>query len=205
MRAVVALLVATSAMVCLADLFRDPPPIPPPVLHPRKPAPNWSWDTLPIAFHGANKTGMFNSDAIEQLAKYNMVTIEKWYTPCGAQGPTQAGPECDVEDKMFDTFHKIKAINPAVTTIMYLNSMFDFAFYNLHGKMEAREAAGQQSFLRDRHGNIVSLVRVMGLVYLLDTLLFPHAHSAMTAMFIATSPHSITQTKRLTNFGPLHC
>lgn len=135
----------------------DSTPIPPPVLHPRKPAPNWSWDTIPIAYHGANRSGMFTDDAIQQMSKYNMVTIEKWYTACASKGPTQSGPECDVEDRMFDTFKKIKSIRPDITTIMYLNSNFDFAFYNLHAKMMARERAGKKSYLRDRHGNIVSL------------------------------------------------
>jgi hypothetical protein len=67
--------------------------------------------------------------AVKQLSRYAMVTLEKWYTPCGSQGPTQAGPKCDVEDKFFTTFRQLKALNPAITTVMYWNSMFDFAFY----------------------------------------------------------------------------
>ena len=110
-------------------------PTPTPVPHPAKPAPYWSWDTLPIAYHGANRSGLYTPEAEAQLARYSLVTLEKWYTPCGAQGPTQAGPECDVEDRMFGTFQRIKALNPNVTTIMYLNSNFDFAFYALHGRM----------------------------------------------------------------------
>lgn len=49
-----------------------------------------------------------------------VVTIEKWYTACGGQHPAMAGPDCDVEKAMFATFGEIKAVNPNVTTIMYL-------------------------------------------------------------------------------------
>ena len=46
--------------------------------------------------------------------------IEKWYTKCGSKHPIQNGPWCDVEKAMYSAFNKIKAINPKVTTIMYL-------------------------------------------------------------------------------------
>ena len=58
---------------------------------------------------------------------------------------------------MFSAFRRIKAINPEVTTIMYLNSNFDFAFYRLHGEMMALEAQGQHAFLRDMKGDVVTL------------------------------------------------
>jgi hypothetical protein len=32
----------------------------PPVPDPRKPTPYFSWDTVPIAFHGANRSGVYN-------------------------------------------------------------------------------------------------------------------------------------------------
>jgi hypothetical protein len=71
----------------------------PPVPNPARPAPFFSWDTLPRAFHGANRSGMFSAGGVAALANYSMVTIEKWYTPCGAQMPNQSGPDCAVEDK----------------------------------------------------------------------------------------------------------
>ena len=61
------------------------------------------------------------------------MTIEKWYTACGSKHPIQNGPWCDVEKPMYSAFSAIKAINPNVTTIMYLNSMFDFTMYHLAG------------------------------------------------------------------------
>jgi hypothetical protein len=32
----------------------------PPVPNPRRPTPLFSWDTVPIAFHGANRSGIYN-------------------------------------------------------------------------------------------------------------------------------------------------
>ena len=43
-----------------------------------RPTPRWSWDTLPVAFHGAPKTREFNDTELHTLARFSMVTIEKW-------------------------------------------------------------------------------------------------------------------------------
>jgi len=101
---------------------------------------------------------MYNAETVEVLAKhYSLVAIEKWYTPCGAQGPIQSGPECDVESKFATTFGQIKAINPNVTTIMYFNTMFNFNMFNFAGRMAELEAAGTRALLRDKHGELVLL------------------------------------------------
>ena len=86
-----------------------------------------------------------------------MVTLEKWYTPCGSQGPTQAGPECDVESKMFTTFKQLRALKPEITLVMYWNSMFDFSFYQQHQRMIDLEAKGEHAYLRDINGKVASL------------------------------------------------
>ena len=132
-------------------------PIPPPVPNPRRPKPFFSWETIPLAFHGANRSGLYNQETVKTLAKYQMVTIEKWYTPCGSQHPIQAGPECNVEKAMYGTFNAIKRINPNVTNIMYLNSMFDFSMYHLHGMALDLEARGTRVLLRDKHDELVVL------------------------------------------------
>lgn len=124
---------------------------------PAKPTPNFSWDTIPIAFHGANKVRMYNSSEVAQLARYSMVTLEKWYTLCGDQHPQQAGPDCNVESKMATTFDAIKAINPNVTTLLYLNSMFNFGFYHLNQVLLDREAQGFRTLLRDKNDVLVTL------------------------------------------------
>ena len=81
-----------------------------------------------MACHGAKKHAMFSENDLQALAKMSMVTIEKWYTDCASKGPQQSGPECNVEDKMYTSFRRLKQLNPKLTTIMYLVSNFDFAF-----------------------------------------------------------------------------
>jgi hypothetical protein len=39
-----------------------------PVVIPKVPKPYWSWDTIPTAFHGANRSGAFTDDAVRLLA-----------------------------------------------------------------------------------------------------------------------------------------
>ena len=87
-------------------------------LVPSFPSPYFSWDTIPIAFHGANRSGLYNESTVHTLAKYQLVTIEKWYTECGSKHPIQSGPSCDVEKAMYATFNQVKAINPNITNIM---------------------------------------------------------------------------------------
>ena len=168
---------------CSWSLARSQAPEPTP--HPARPSPNWNWDTLggTLAFHGANKTGMYTDAAVAQLSKYAMVTLEKWYTPCGSQGPTQAGPACDVEEKMFATFRALKARNPAITTVMYWNSNFDFAFYARHQAMLDLEAAGTPAFLRDMGGVVASLCND-GNVYCNITT-FDHTQPAVARLWQA--------------------
>jgi len=94
---------------------------------------------------------------VKQLSLHQMVTVEKWYTPCASQSPTQGPPSCYVEHKIEHVLGRIKALQPKLTGIMYLNSMFNFHFYHLNGMMEAAEAAGQHSFLRDKTGKVIYL------------------------------------------------
>jgi hypothetical protein len=45
-----------------------------PALIPEAPKPYFSWDVIPTAFHGANKSGIYTDEAVAQLAKHQMVT-----------------------------------------------------------------------------------------------------------------------------------
>lgn len=51
---------------------------------------------------------MFEEDGVAALANYSLVTIEKWYTPCGSQMPSQSGPDCAVEDKCVGVFSRAR-------------------------------------------------------------------------------------------------
>lgn len=157
------------------------PPLPSPVPVPARPAPFFSWDVLPRAFHGANRSGLFTAEAIAALSAYSMVTLEKWYTPCASQGPAQGNASCAVEDKMFAVFRALKALDARHTTIIYLNSMFNFAFYRLAGLILAREAAGERLLLRDARGELVLLCND-GDAYC-NVTTFDHTSPAMRALW----------------------
>lgn len=126
-----------------------------PVVIPAVPKPFFSWDTIPTAFHGANTSGVYTDEAVAELAKHCMVTIEKWYTPCASHG--NGSPSCFVEKKIERVLGRIKTLRPELTGILYLNTMFNFGFYHLNGLLEEAEAAGKHSFLRDETGKVVSL------------------------------------------------
>jgi hypothetical protein len=128
-----------------------------PTVIPAHAKPYFSWDVIPTAFHGANKSGIYTDEAVAQLAKHQMVTIEKWYTQCASQSPTQGPPSCYVEHKIEHVLGRIKKLQPKLTGILYYNSMFNFNFYHLNGMMEAAEAKGIHSFLRDETGKVISL------------------------------------------------
>ena len=94
-----------------------------PVVEPAAPHPNWSWDRIPTSYHGAPRTRYFNQSEIERLAKYQMVTLEKWYTPCAAQGGygiPQAPPSCDSEGKAEAVFQQLKRLSPNLTANLYV-------------------------------------------------------------------------------------
>lgn len=134
-----------------------------PRIVPVAPKPNWNWDRIPTSFHGAVKDREFNETEVSRLARYQMTTIEKWYTPCAsASAPHQSGPECAVEKKIEELFDRIRAQSKALglprpTAILYWNSMFDFAMYAAHQGMLDLEAQGVHAFLRDETGKVIEL------------------------------------------------
>ena len=79
--------------------------------------PPFSWDTLPVFYHSSNQSGDFSRDALETIAKFSMVTIEKWqaYEVKGV----------DDEDAMVIAMRDVKKINPNVATYFYMNSFKD--------------------------------------------------------------------------------
>ena len=143
--------------ICLAQKEIELPdgPIAPPLIA-EGPSIYWSWDRIPTSFHGGLKTREYNETEIQRLAKYQMVTIEKWYTPCGAATP-QSDPSCGQEYHQVRALERIKKYNPKITGNLYWNSMFDFSFYGAHAKMWELEAQGVKAFLRDKTGEIIYL------------------------------------------------
>ena len=114
--------------------------------------PPFSWETLPVFLHVGNNSGPFNDAAIEVMAKFAMVTLDKWQGPCG-QRP-DATPACDEEGTMLAEARRIKRANPNVSTLLYWNSILDFPQYKLHAGMLVRP----ELMLADRQtGDIVRL------------------------------------------------
>jgi len=152
-----AMLVTTMLAAAMA---MELPPLPTgrfaPTVIPEVPRPVWDWSRIPMSFHGAVKDRFYNNTEIAHLAKFQMVTTEKWYTPCASAGPTQSGPDCGAEYKIEGLFRQLKA-RANLTTIMYWNTLLDFSFYAAHARMEEFEAAGQQSWLRDKFGEVAQL------------------------------------------------
>ena len=88
----------------------------------------FSFDTVPVFFHSANESGAWSKAAATRIAKFSMATFEK-NMAYGAGGWSEAnGPAA---------CRQIKAINPKVATVYYLNSVIDWPFYSLHQQMVA--------------------------------------------------------------------
>ena len=150
--------VAAAGGASLHALMRTLPSGPKaPVVVPARPRPYFSWDRIPSSFHGANKRRKFSDKEVERLAKFQMLTIEKWYTGCASKGPVQSGPDCAVELKTEHLYSRTRAINPNQTTILYWNSMFDFSFYAAHQQMIDMEQRGLRSYLRDKNDKLIGL------------------------------------------------
>lgn len=77
--------------------------------------PLFSWDRLPTFFHGSNASGPVNADALALMARFPLVTVEKFQGPCGWR--PDASPSCDQEAQIIDVLKGVKAINPNVSTI----------------------------------------------------------------------------------------
>ena len=79
--------------------------------------PQFSWDTVPVFFHSGNESGLYSQEALQTMAKFQMVTIEKFQS-YQVQG-------IDDEDDMVAVMKAVKKINPNVATYFYMNSNKD--------------------------------------------------------------------------------
>lgn len=89
---------------------------------PGKQFPPFSWDTLPVFHHGSNQSGIYSDEAIETLAKFPMVVIEKWQDIRGSDNKTE-------DERIMFEGRRIKAMNPNVSVIFYYNAVCDFQQY----------------------------------------------------------------------------
>jgi hypothetical protein len=116
--------------------------------------PRFSWDTLPVFFHSSNASGPVNAEALKFMAKFPMVTIEKFQGPCGHKHPT---PDCNQEAQIINVLKGVKALNPNVSTVFYYNSVLDFPQYKLHGIMLEEAKKDPSVLLHDATGSLVKM------------------------------------------------
>jgi hypothetical protein len=142
-----------------------------PLLKHSKIDPPFDWKTLPVVWHSANTTGIWTEAQTAILARYAMVTIEKYqqlkdvvpastlshnyadgqglYSCQDTTNLTRCG--CCEEDIIVAASRAIKKINPKVVTIGYLNSDISYPWYRA-----AHNFASHPSWwLRDAKGNLM--------------------------------------------------
>ncbi len=111
--------------------------------------PDFSWETLPVAWHSGNSTGQYTDAQIKELARYQMVTLEKFqnlravvpaevlardYESPGGLYECQRNASlsmcgCCGEDEIVAVARKIKAVNPKVVTVAYFNAQIGYPWY----------------------------------------------------------------------------
>ena len=123
--------------------------------------PAFSWKTLPVAFHSSSSASQFSAAQVAELARYAMVTIEKFQNIAAvAPATTLAAPTyrslpgglyacqngtelgrcgCCAEEQIVAAARAIKAINPAVVTIAYLNCQISYGWYAAARELAAHE------------------------------------------------------------------
>ena len=123
--------------------------------------PAFSWKTLPVAFHSSSSASQFSAAQVAELGRYAMVTIEKFQNIAAvAPATTLAAPTyrslpgglyacqngtelgrcgCCAEEQIVAAARAIKAANPAVVTIAYLNCQISYGWYAAARELAANE------------------------------------------------------------------
>ena len=106
---------------------------------------------MPVFIHTSNASGPINAAALQLMAKFPMVTVEKFQGPCG--NSKSASPVCDQEKLIVAALKGVKALNPNVSTVFYYNSVLDFEQYRLHGIVLKHP----ELMLHDSAGNVARM------------------------------------------------
>lgn len=124
--------------------------------------PDFSWESLPVAFHSSNPGGPYSDDQIQNLSKFATVTFEKWqgvhnYPAAGynwencQNGTDVSKCGCCIEDEMAGMGKRLKVLKPSVMVFEYLNSQQVYPQYRLGHAVAARP----DLWLHDNDGKIV--------------------------------------------------
>ena len=88
---------------------------------------------VPCAYFGGNYARRDDAN-IAMLAKMRLVVVEKWEGHCwqdclgNGTGSSPCKASCGVENDILSTLSRVKAINPAVSGVLYLNTLLAFPF-----------------------------------------------------------------------------
>ena len=124
--------------------------------------PDFSWETLPVSWHSA-VDGNFTAADLRNLSRYALVTLEKtqgsaaFAWPHGLPLTCQNGTDvsacgCCEEDEMVAAAAALKAVNPRVHVVAYMNSVISYPWYRL----ARRFLANASWWLRDANGALLN-------------------------------------------------
>jgi hypothetical protein len=86
--------------------------------------PEFSWDTVPIAFHfGKSKDLLTKTEAELVASRSNFICLEKGHAS-KSHGSTEAGIEAEAR--------QLKELNPKMKVIFYWNTFLDYPMYEAH-------------------------------------------------------------------------
>lgn len=126
--------------------------------------PEFSWETLPVAFHSSQPTGPYSDSQLKNISKFAMVAFEKWQGQHEWPTPGYNWETCQpidkpadlskcgccIEDEMVGMGQRLKLLNPKIQVLEYLNSQQLYPYYRLGHEFAAREDLWQ----RDNDGKI---------------------------------------------------
>ena len=94
-----------------------------------------SWKTLPVSFHSATErtgpTGLFPAEDMEIIAKFPLVTIEKWQGDMATDPGTNTSLFLWEEDAMIAAAKQIKTRNPATSVIAWFDTLMVYTGWNV--------------------------------------------------------------------------
>ena len=126
-------------------------------------APSTDLDTLPVVYMGGNSQPR-PPENIEMLSKMRYIVIEKWEGRCwddclaNISRGILCDPSCHEENLQIATLKAVKAINPKVAGIFYLNTILDFPFLHLH-----KMYADANALIRNVDGTLCQLINDNGM------------------------------------------
>ena len=90
--------------------------------------PSFSWDTVGSMsfFHSCNESGLFSDEALDTIAKFPFVTVEK------GQGYNDGSGDY-AETKIVAQLKAVKDRNPNISTVFYMNSVLSWSVTVLCG------------------------------------------------------------------------